>query len=364
MVYTNTHKIGKSRYYVGNQNAAKINYVGNQNAAIINYTQVNESERTKKYDHVHDSLIQMNNEIKKCFVCKKDGHIAKDCQECWKCDSCNKEFRNKKRCESHMYFCNSKDKAAYSHILLDPGEEQILFALESRPVLRSGATQTFGVYNDRPFNGNRSNVSSQIGGSPNKYVRTTNKYVKTPNKYLMQQKANQNYVIQQEMQQKAIQQEMQQKTIQQETQEKAILNYVSHQETQQKAIQNYVIQQEEAFQNFVSHQQVAFQNYVSQQTVFQNYALQQGQLHNYEFLHNAAYKNYTLQQEAAFKIYISQQEIIFQNYISQLVVVQKKNQEDMYKDLSRDIMVVINDEDAYHELSKDIMMIVNENNKC
>ena len=319
MVNTYTYKIGKSKYYVGKQNASK-----------INYTQVNESEWTKKYDPV-----QMNNEIKKCFVCNGDDHIAKECPESWKCECCNKKFRNKKRCESHMYFCNLKNKAANSHILVSD-QDQIL--LESRHVLKSGATQTFGICNSRHFYGNRSNVLSQ----PNAQQKVIQNYVSQPN---AQQKVIQNYVSQ-----------------------KKIQNYVSPKEIQQKAIQNYVLQQEKAFQTFLSQQQVAFQNYASLQTVFQNYALHQEQFNNYEFLHNSAYKSYKLQQEDAFKNYITQKDIIFQNYMSQLVTFQKKDEEDMYEDLSRDIMTIINenngknDEDSYHELSRDIIMIVNENN--
>jgi hypothetical protein len=49
----------------------------------------------------------------KCFTCDKTGHFAKYCKEnkaseVWCCELCNKEFTNKKECESHVNKCEDE----------------------------------------------------------------------------------------------------------------------------------------------------------------------------------------------------------------------------------------------------------------
>ena len=69
-------------------------------------------------------LQQMSNWTNnKCFICSKEGHVAKDCEEneCWEtesdgseniwcCDYCEKEFTDPKKCEYHEKYCNYRNK--------------------------------------------------------------------------------------------------------------------------------------------------------------------------------------------------------------------------------------------------------------
>jgi hypothetical protein len=91
---------------------------GIQNVRGGSYVQIELD--TSTINHLQQMSNGTNN---KCFICSKEGHFAKDCQEnaywetesdgsenIWACDYCEKEFTDAKKCKYHEKYCNYRDK--------------------------------------------------------------------------------------------------------------------------------------------------------------------------------------------------------------------------------------------------------------
>jgi len=165
MVYIYILKLEQGKYYIGKTNHPEFR--------LANHFQSNGSEWTKKYKPLEvidikpncddydedkvtrqymdkyginnvrggsfvtiklkksiiDTLNQMNNGTNnKCFICGKDNHFAKDCEEdeCWEtesdeeehetvwgCEKCGKEFTEEKKCVYHEKYCRGTNKEEY-----------------------------------------------------------------------------------------------------------------------------------------------------------------------------------------------------------------------------------------------------------
>jgi hypothetical protein len=126
MVFIYTLKLIQGKYYVGktNNSSFRLDNYFNLNSSALKYKPIELLELIPNSDDSF-GLIELdktriqhltqpsNGKDDKYFICSKVGPIkfSKYIYDSWCCEKCNKNFDNKKQCETHEQLC--KDEWVY-----------------------------------------------------------------------------------------------------------------------------------------------------------------------------------------------------------------------------------------------------------